>query len=38
MPRNGLVAEYLLDGNANDTGPNGNHGIAANMSWIDSGR
>ncbi len=26
MPKNGLVAEYLFDGDANDTSGNGNHG------------
>ena len=28
IPRNGLVAEYLFDGNANDTSGNGNNGFA----------
>lgn len=26
VPRDGLVAEYLFDGNANDSSGNGNHG------------
>ena len=33
-PTNGLIAEYLLDGNANDSSGNGNHGTPSNVSWI----
>lgn len=30
VPTNGLVAEYLFDGNANDTSGNGNNGVVVN--------
>jgi len=33
IPRNWLVAEYLFDGNANDTSGNGNNGIATNVTF-----
>jgi RHS repeat-associated protein len=33
-PTNGLIAEYLLDGNANDTSGNGNNGIPSNITWV----
>lgn len=35
VPRNGLVAEYLLDGNANDTSGNSNNGWVANASFTE---
>ena len=35
IPREGLIAEYLLDGNANDTA-GGNNGSASNISWVES--
>lgn len=32
-PANGLMAEYLFDGNMNDTSGNGNNGIAYTVSY-----
>lgn len=37
VPTNGLVGEWKLDGNANDTSGNGNNGTSYNITWIDSG-
>lgn len=37
-PTIGLVAQYLLNGNADDTSGNGNNGIPTNVSWVDSER
>lgn len=36
ISRDGLVAEYLLDGDARDTSGNNNHWTASNFSWVDS--
>lgn len=30
----GLIARYPLNGTADDTSGNGNHGIATNVNWI----
>lgn len=35
-PANGLVGEWLLDGNANDTSGNGGNGSPVNVAWVDS--
>lgn len=35
-PTNGLVGEWLLDGNVNDTSGNGYNGTAGNVSWISA--
>lgn len=32
-PTNGLVGEWLLNGNANDSSGNGNNGTASNVTW-----
>ncbi len=36
--RDGLVWEWLLNGNALDTSGNGNHGTPYNVTWVDSGK
>lgn len=33
IPRDNLAAEFLLDGNANDTSGNGNDGTATDVTW-----
>jgi len=38
IPRDGLVAEYLLDWNANDTSGNWNDGTATDVSWVSADR
>ncbi|MDD3120646.1 MAG: DUF6531 domain-containing protein, partial [Candidatus Gracilibacteria bacterium] len=35
VPRNGLVAEYLFEGNANDTSGKGNNGWLANVRFMN---
>ena len=33
IPRNGLIWEWMLDGNANDTSGSGSNGVATNVTW-----
>jgi hypothetical protein len=33
-PTNGLIANYIFDGNSDDSSGNGYHGIPANLNWI----
>lgn len=37
IPTSGLVGEWLLNGNVNDTSGNGNNGTATNVTWVDIG-
>ncbi len=38
VPTNGLIGEWKLNGNANDTSGVGNNGVPTNVTWVDSGR
>lgn len=37
VPTNGLVGEWLLNGNANDTSGNGHNGTAYNVTYDNTG-
>jgi hypothetical protein len=36
VPTNGLIANYIFDGSADDSSGNGYHGIATNVTWLDN--
>lgn len=38
IPRDGLVGERLLNGNAKDTSGNGNDGTASGVTWVSADR